>query len=146
MHAFNCEKVTPSELKNSIQELTHQATYKPSPDEVTKKVNLHFNLKQVLLSDIYFSIYSQKIEQYIYAGLFTPTLSIEANDNLLKDKGGDVLIFQFFRKDTGEICTWENDGGDIVWISNANVHVNFLATRELDENNLPIAFKVSIEK
>lgn len=153
MQAMNCQQRTSAELETRITEESARLPYKPRDDESSFPVTLHFNLEEPPLSNALMTIessaaYLKTGNGLLYHGPYRKSISVRIGNELLDQgqRGVDSLSFRFFNRQKHEICVQEQDNSASYWKPNANIHIEFLDRREIDQRSgTPIGHKVSIE-
>lgn len=153
MKAMNCRQRTSVELETRIAEESARVLYKPQDDKSSFAATLHFNLEAPSLSDAIMTIessaaYLKTGNGLLYYGPYRNSISVRIGNELLDhgQHGIDSLSFRFFNRKNHEICVQEQDNNALYWKPNANVHIEFLDHREIDERSgTPIGHKVSVK-
>ena len=153
MKAMNCRARASAEFEARVAEENARRLYTPKDEKSSFLVTLHFNLDDSLLADTVMTIESAAADLatgngLLYRGPYKESLSLRIGNELLDQgrSGMDNLAFRFFNRKNHEICVQEQEGGALYWKPNANVHIDFLVRKEIDNRSgTPIAHKVRID-
>lgn len=153
MQAMNCQQRTAAELETRIAEESARLPYKPRDYESSFPVTLHFNLEEPSLPSSSMTIeslaaYLKTGNGLLYHGPYRKSISVRIGNELFDQgqHGVDSLSFRFFNRKNHEICVQEQDSSASYWKPNANVHIEFIAHRDIDQRSgPPIGHKVSVK-
>ena len=145
MRAMNCEKLSPDEFNKDLAQWMALPIYSADPNGLASPVTFHFNLAATLLPDTFLVIESLKAHRAIYRATYRNEFTIQAGQELLRDKGADNFKILLFNKKNYEICVFEQESPHY-WQAGKHVYIDFLPFRELDpQTGEPVAYKVRIE-
>lgn len=153
MKAMNCRPRASAEFEARVAEENARHLYTPKDEKSSFSVTLHFNLDDSILADTVMTVESAAADLatgngLLYRGPYKKAFSLRIGNELLDEgrSGMDNLAFRFFNRKNHEICVQEQEGGALYWKPNANVYIDFLDHKEIDNRSgTPIAHKVRIE-
>lgn len=132
MNSFNHEKTELENLSNLINSSNIKYyDYKIKIEEVeTAKVEIKLNgISPPIDSQI--SLYSNVLNETIYAGNYKDKIIVEIPTSLYKqDMGLDSIKFSIYSPETSDMYTLEQEKPYVFWLKDSIVNVNFLSEKE----------------
>jgi hypothetical protein len=155
MNGFNCRIFSKKKYGEIIERINSEPVYQLMPGEKTINLNLNFNLLPIYQDHTFIiesTIPSKGRSNTIYRGPYKRKINLTVGENFFNNGakpdfwGGDTLQFYFYINKQRTTCGAYQDGGDLIWKPNANVYIDFLPWREIDESvGRPISYKVRID-